>query len=400
MAAVNPSHSVSRLGRNCGVCQADTWLGLPIPLVDRSMLSDGGVLLQPLKKCTCLNCGLVQHVDQLPDITVRNYFGASYVLGDHQPNGGFEEGRQRLYANWIVDSLEKFAPRSILELGCGNGSLLKELMIKFPSAEAMGFESSERGVKWAQRSGLPVYQAYIVDETSVQGHQADLVVSVNVLEHTPDPVKFLRAAKAAVSEDGYVLIVCPDGAQVGSELLFFDHLHSFCPRNLVALVRSVGLLPISHHQSSSALPGFQLIIARREDSKSCKVQEEVGLCAVDVLALQSQRSTYLTAWKELDGELSGAMAEYKTTMVFGIGEMARLFRAYAPASWEQITSFVVDNPVEGEFFGRPVISYTEVVPSSARLMLLAVAKHSVMTLVARFKADGHTAFAPRVLEVP
>ena len=208
------------------------------------MLSDGSVLTQPLKKCTCSACGLVQHVDAQQDGSVKNYFGPSYSLGDHEPNIGFEAGRQRQYAEWIGSSIRQFRPASILELGCGNGSLLRELMIKFHSAQATGLEPSERGVKRAQQSGLSVHCAYIEGEDSVRGFSGDLVVSINVIEHTLRPVSFLRAAKAAVNDGGLVVVMCPDGSEAGSELLFFDHLYSFCPANVTNLVGGSGLLPI------------------------------------------------------------------------------------------------------------------------------------------------------------
>ena len=100
-------------------------------------------------------------------------------------------------------------------------------MTKFCLAEAVGLEPSERAVKWAQQCGLPVHRAYIEGEHSVRGFSGDLVVSINVIEHTLRPISFLLAAKAAVNDGGLLLVVCPDGSEAGSELLFFDHLYSF-----------------------------------------------------------------------------------------------------------------------------------------------------------------------------
>lgn len=386
-------HEIVHLGYNCRLCGVDAWLLLPIPVPDRSMLSDGRLVTEPLKKCTCSSCGLVRHVDAQQDNNIRNFFGPSYSLGDHEPNIGFEGGRQKQYVEWIVSSLGQFIPDTILELGCGNGALLKELMTTFSSAKAAGLEPSERGVKWAQQCGLPVHRAYITGEDSVRSFNADLVISINVIEHTLHPVGFLRAAKAAVNDGGLVLVVCPDGSAVGSELLFFDHLYSFCPSNVANLVRSSGLKPIDHQRSPTGLPGFQMVIAAANPPDGDELQDELASAEVNVRMLHDSRVEYLTRWKHLDAKLCSAMAGFRATTVFGVGEMARLIRAYAPSAWEKIDRFVVDDPAEIEFFGRPVIPYTELKATPDELVLLAVSRHSAEKLSARLKVAGHCVLA-------
>jgi SAM-dependent methyltransferase len=263
-------------------------------------------------------------------------------------------------------------------------------MTRFPSAKAAGLEPSERGVKWAQQCGLPVHRAYITGEDSVSGFSADLVLSINVIEHTPQPVGFLRAAKAAVNNGGLVLVVCPDGSAVGSELLFFDHLYSFCPSNVANLVRSAGLKPIDYQRSPPGLPGFQMVIAAANPPEGNELQEKLASAEVDVHRLHASRVEYLTRWKHLDAKLCSAMAGFHATTVFGVGEMARLIRAYAPSAWEKIDRFVVDDPAETEFFGRPVIPYAELKATPNELVLLAVSWHSAEKLSARLEAAGHS----------
>jgi hypothetical protein len=110
-------HEIVHLGRTCPLCGVDAWLLLPIPVPDRSMLSDGHIVTEPLKKCTCSVCGLVQHVDAQQDNNIKDFFGPSYLLGDHEPNVGFEGGRQRQYVEWITGSLGQFRPDTITRVG-------------------------------------------------------------------------------------------------------------------------------------------------------------------------------------------------------------------------------------------------------------------------------------------
>jgi len=353
------------------------------------MLSDGSLLTEALSKCTCASCGLVQHVDEPQDDNIRSYFGSSYSLGDRQPNLGFEGQRQAQYAEWILSSLGRFSPTSILELGCGNGALLTKLIARFPSAKVVGLESSERAVAWAQKCGLPVHRAYITEEHSMRGYSADLVLSVNVIEHTPNPAGFLKAAKMAVRDGGLLLVICPNGLEVGSELLIYDHLFTFCPSNLFALIQGCGLKLVQHQCSPPELPGFQMVLATVNVTGEHEFQKASVCAEVEVAKLHATRVSYLNAWKDLDSKLCDTIVGYRATVMFGLGEMAQLIRAYAPSVWDRIKYFVADDPVEVEYFGRPVISYAELKPAKDELVLLAVSPRSTEKLSARLKAGGH-----------
>lgn len=387
--------AVVRLAHACPICEADAWLPLPSPAAGRSMLSDGSVLEKTLEKCTCSGCGLVRHVEGPGEDDIQSYFGPSYALGDGQPNIGFEGERQTRYAGWITRALGEFRPGSILELGCGNGALLKELITRFPAAEITGVESSDRAVSWARKSGLPVHAAYISGETSLRGFSADLVLSVNVIEHTPCPARFLRSATNAVRGQGLVLIVCPDGGEVSSELLIYDHLYSFCPSNLLALANASGLAVVGHDVSPPELPGFQMLLGtpKRAGSPAGR-QDSTEVKCSSVCDLHNSRVSYLNKWKEFDAKLCGAIAGCRNTVMFGVGEMAQLIRAYAPLTWDRTGSFVVDTPLAAECFGRPVVPYSEYKPHRNDLVILAVSPASAAKLSARLTKDGH-----RVLSV-
>ena len=385
------AQAVVRLDHACPICEADAWLPLPSPAAGRSMLSDGSVLEKTLEKCTCSGCGLVRHVDGPGEDDIQSYFGASYALGDGQPNIGFEGERQTRYAEWITSVLGKFRPDSILELGCGNGALLKELISRFPSAEVTGVESSDRAVSWAQKSGLPVHAAYISGETSLKGFSADLVLSVNVIEHTPRPARFLHSAKSAVRGRGLVLIVCPNGGEVNSELLIYDHLYSFCPSNLLALANTSGLAVVRHEVSPPELPGFQMLLGTPQSGGR---QDPTEVKCPNVIDLHGFRVSYLNKWKDVDAKLCGAIAGCRTTVMFGVGEMAQLIRAYAPLTWDRTGSFIVDTPLVAEFFGRPVVPYSEYKPNRDDLVVLAVSPPAADKLSTRLIKDGH-----RVLSV-
>ncbi len=369
---------------SCWLCGGDTWYGLPVPRVDAAMLSDGRIVPEPLRKCTCATCGLVQHVDPLSTDRAKAIFGSAYALGEHTPGAGFEGWRQKVYARWIAAALADRPPRSVLELGCGNGSLLLALRQFLPAAHTTGLGPSEQAVARARACGLDVNQAYISSAESVAGREADLVLSVNVIEHTSTPSAFMSAVRAAMREGGVALIVCPDGDVVGSELLFFDHFHSFGAANLESLFSRMGLMTVRHERSPSTLPGFHLLLGTRDPRAN-----ERATRTADVPVLHARRCAYLRHWQELDTSLCAALNGRKKVSVFGIGETAQLIRAYAPRAWERIERFVVDKPSKQEFCGRPLVDYADLTANRDELILLAVSRRSIHDLYVRLSSAGH-----------
>jgi len=176
---------------------------------------------------------------------------------------------------------------------------------------------------------------------------------------------------------------------VGSELLFFDHFFSFCPTNLINLIRHSGLEPVAYHRSPPELPGFQMVVAQINFNERHAIHFDIDSKSMDLQALQTDRERFMTKWKELDARLSSAMSQFCSVAVFGAGEMAQLLCAYAPRSWERVNCIVVDTPLEMEFSGRPVVPYSECEPKDGQILVVAVSQSSLESVVNRLKADGH-----------
>ena len=240
----------------CIVCGESRWLRLPNPHSHRSMVSDLRVLGVPLGKHACASCGLVKR----PSVVREHLFESGYRLYDHAPGAVGESARQNVYAEWLsAQGLGQ--PRSILDLGCGNGSLLLALRRWWPDAALRGLDPSQESVGRARDAGVDA-RCGSVGEVPLE--PADLVVSVNVVEHVEDPVTFLQSMAALVSPGGSLLLACPDGGRAWLELLFVDHLWSFAAAHLGALASHAGLKVVAWTAAPVALGSFQLLRLSRE----------------------------------------------------------------------------------------------------------------------------------------
>jgi len=79
-------------------------------------------------------------------------------------------------------------PDSILEVGCGEGELIKKLANIFPSARLLGLDVSRDVIDEAKRRHVGLdFKVMSIYQLTEQFEKFDLVVASEVLEHLEDP---------------------------------------------------------------------------------------------------------------------------------------------------------------------------------------------------------------------
>lgn len=106
------------------------------------------------------------------------------------------------------------AGKRVLDVACGEG-YGSRLLRDWGASQVEGVDVSEAAVARASRlfgtAGLrySVLDATHVDQ-SFAGHQFDLIVSIETIEHLPDPAAFLRAISRLLAPGGHVILTCPN----------------------------------------------------------------------------------------------------------------------------------------------------------------------------------------------
>ena len=97
----------------------------------------------------------------------------------------------------------------MLDIGCGQGSLLAELKLEFPYIELCGVDISKTGVELAQKR-VPEGQFWVIDVArEVLNKKCDLVICSEVLEHIVDDTAAIRNLRQMTGK--YLLISTPQG---------------------------------------------------------------------------------------------------------------------------------------------------------------------------------------------
>ena len=94
------------------------------------MLSDGRTTARALAKLSCMACGAAFHASEISRQEVSDIYGNEYALTGASPRS--DATRARDYSKWIRN--ECSGSRAILEIGCGSGALLRDLLDAWPAA--------------------------------------------------------------------------------------------------------------------------------------------------------------------------------------------------------------------------------------------------------------------------
>ena len=102
------------------------------------------------------------------------------------------------------------APRTILELGCGTGSVITECQRRRLAAKYIGVDFAPEAIGYLRKhsSGIEAIQGDITDPAFCIGDTCDVVVLTHVLEHLEQPAAFLAAMRNSL-KPSYAIIEVP-----------------------------------------------------------------------------------------------------------------------------------------------------------------------------------------------
>jgi len=166
------------------------------------------------------------------------------------PEVGFQI--RGMYFRKALKSLGKFAPRTMLDLGCGIGCYTLFLAKKYPQAHVEGWEIDKSKLKLAKemkkQAELHTVEFTCGDITKASDAMGkyDFITTVDVLEHIREYKKALKNMYSLLKPNGHLYIHVP---QVGQRRFFqkfrtwehSDHVREgFEPEAIISELRNIG----------------------------------------------------------------------------------------------------------------------------------------------------------------
>jgi 2-polyprenyl-3-methyl-5-hydroxy-6-metoxy-1,4-benzoquinol methylase len=207
----------------------------------------------------CGNCGLMginpQPSDQvLKDIYNENYFLLSQTQEGEDHSRSLKHSTAQLYLDLLERYMGQFGRSlqgaQLLEVGIGFGDFL--LAAQARGCEITGVEYSEAALQRARlRLGTSVPLIHGEISALPSSARFDIIVFIDVIEHVPDPLEFLKKAYGALRDDGVIFCVFPSldsrTAKVqGVDWAEFklEHLYYFDDANARRLITKSGFTDI------------------------------------------------------------------------------------------------------------------------------------------------------------
>jgi SAM-dependent methyltransferase len=135
---------------------------------------------------------------------------------------------------------------TILEIGCGNGSLLLTLA-NIGYSRLSGTDISTAGAKPLSRKGI-VFKSANIEKKFPFDKSFDVIILNQVFEHLLDPKFVLARCKEHISEKGKIIIATPnsDSVDIGIFNKYWDginaprHFFIFSVRAMESLAKKIG----------------------------------------------------------------------------------------------------------------------------------------------------------------
>jgi SAM-dependent methyltransferase len=165
--------------------------------------------------------------------------GWEYQWDDMKKYGPFSRHLRRI----IIHVIRDVSFQSVMDVGCGQGSFLIELMSKFPGIKINGVELSPKAIQIA-KSRIPEGRFIELDITkSHLSESFDLVICSEVLEHIQEDIAALR--NLAIMTKKYLVVTSPQGRMRKFEDSEMGHVRNYKPGELAEKLELNGFRIIS-----------------------------------------------------------------------------------------------------------------------------------------------------------
>lgn len=158
-----------------------------------------------IKKCQACGHGFVANMP------TEEVISAYYATQESDVQYSFPEKGVRKHSKRLMRWLSqvKDKPGKMLDIGCGQGVHLE--VAKSQGWNVVGIDHSETSQKICRTRGIEAYESLNDFKQQCKPNaQFDVISYWEVIEHLPDPLKFLEDIKGYLKEDGVLVFSTPN----------------------------------------------------------------------------------------------------------------------------------------------------------------------------------------------
>ena len=223
-------------------------------------------------KCIIVQCKECGHLYQPVNKKLSSMLKEIYTSENAQastPTGKGNWGRER--AKRLLDKMKVKSFKSVIEIGCADGHILK-LLKSMGVKKLVGIDPSIK--KTEERNGILYFKAFAHGNFRLS-QKYELIFSSAVFEHIKDINSIMRFCRNNLEENGRLFFSVPN-AQKDLEhgdpgIFLHQHVHYFTERSLNYLLRKNGLEIRSLEATDDSLN----VVARKNSRYVTKLPEPI-----------------------------------------------------------------------------------------------------------------------------
>lgn len=351
-----------------------------------SLSSDRTILETPLKKYQCKKCGLIFSDPNFENKKIVKNYKIKYSYnfsnkGDAMffTNVGIQDRSSHIF-EWIVKNLTKselIKAKTIIEVGCGEGNLIKKFSNKFKNKTIIGFELNKKAIKIGQKKGLDIR-----DLKELKNIKADIIISFAVIEHTQSPKKFLKDLSEILKSNGVIIIGQPHQDKIYYDIFFTDHLFHFSSKHLKEYGKIVNLIEYKKQIGKWPIDTFSLHLFKKSK------KELRPSFRYHPTKIKQSIKYYNKIFQKINNFLENEMTHKKGIAVFGLGELFSIFFCYSNLKNANIKYGIDDFPKKKIKFKFEIIT-TKLAKNLKNLPIVVCVNKNYYDIVIKKLSTNH-----------
>jgi cyclopropane fatty-acyl-phospholipid synthase-like methyltransferase len=196
-----------------------------------------------------------------------------YASGDYaalHPAYHTEDSAWKAQKILAMISRNNLQPKTVTEIGCGAGEILRQLQLQLPSnTQFFGYDISPQGIEMCRQRANERLHCVCDDLLTRDVAASDLLLSIDVFEHVEDYIGFLRRLR---TKGTYKIFHIPldismlsvfrlSTIMIGRQRL--GHLHYFVKDTALATLKDVGYEIIDWNYTHSGLDKSERSLKQR-----------------------------------------------------------------------------------------------------------------------------------------
>jgi trans-aconitate methyltransferase len=241
-----------------------------------------------------------------------------------------------------------------LDIGCGNGAMLRSVSKSLPEWKLTGAELDDRNRKIVEEIlGVEAFKTGGVE--SFEGPY-DAISMIHVIEHIENPVGYLKELRSLLRLGGALFIEVPYFHDNSFELLIADHCTHFTPGSLRNILEAAGFDVVC--SDTSWVRKEITMVAHLSEHVPETTNASLALSTSHISSQYDQLKSHIDWLYGVGGEIR-EMAANKPFGIFGSANAATFAYQWAE---EEVAFFVDEDPARcGRIhLGRPIFPPTSV----------------------------------------